>query len=73
MTAIARALTRAFATAAEVEVVKQLLLFSLAGLFVSVLLMTYGLDLSPGFFSAPTTPPPNATRARASLDGFVLA
>jgi hypothetical protein len=50
MTAIARALSRAFATAAEVEVLKQLLLFSLAGLFVSVLLMTYGLDLSPGFF-----------------------
>ena len=50
MTAIARALTRAFATAAEVEVVKQLLLFSLAGLFVSVLLMNYSLDLSPCFF-----------------------
>jgi len=47
MTAIARALSRAF-TADEVR--KQLLLFCLAGLFVSVLLMTYGLDLSPGFF-----------------------
>ena len=50
MTAIARALSRAFATVAEIEILKQLLLFSLAGLFVSVLLMTYGLDLSPGFF-----------------------
>ena len=50
MTAIARALSRAFATAAEVETLKQLLLFCLAGLFVSLLLLTYGLDLSPGFF-----------------------
>jgi hypothetical protein len=32
------------------EVLKQLLLFCLAGLFISVLLMTYGVDLSPGFF-----------------------
>jgi hypothetical protein len=50
VTAIARALSRAFTTAAEVEVLKQLLLFCLAGLVVSVLMMTYGLDLSPGFF-----------------------
>ena len=50
MTAIARALSRAFTTAAKVEVLKQLLLFCLAGLFVSVLMMTYGLDLSPGLF-----------------------
>jgi hypothetical protein len=50
MTAIARALSRAFITVNEVEILKQLLLFCLAGLFVSVLLMTYGVDLSPGFF-----------------------
>jgi hypothetical protein len=52
MTAIARALSRALVavTIADVEIVKQLLLFALAGLFVSVLLMTYGVDLSPGFF-----------------------
>jgi hypothetical protein len=50
MTDIARALSRVFVTVAEVEILKQLLLFSLAGLFVSVLLMTYGIDLSPGFF-----------------------
>jgi hypothetical protein len=50
MTAIARALSRAFVTVAEVELLKQLLLFCLAGLFVSVLMMTYGFDLSPGFF-----------------------
>jgi hypothetical protein len=50
MTAIAKALSRAFVTVNDVEILKQLLLFCLAGLFVSVLLMTYGLDLSPGFF-----------------------
>jgi hypothetical protein len=50
MTAIARALSRAMVTVADVEIVKQLLLFALAGLFVSVLIMTYGIDLSPGFF-----------------------
>jgi hypothetical protein len=52
MTAIARALSRALVTVtiADVEIVKQLLLFALAGLFVSVLIMTYGVDLSPGFF-----------------------
>ena len=47
MTTVARALSRAF-TADEVR--KQLLLCCLAGLFVSVLSITYGLDLSPGFF-----------------------
>ncbi len=50
MTAIARALSRAYITVAEVETLKQLLLFCLAGLLVSVLMMTYGVDLSPGFF-----------------------
>ncbi len=50
MTVIARALSRAFVAAAEAETLKQLLLFCLAGLFVSVLIMTYGIDLSPGFF-----------------------
>ena len=50
MTAIVRALSRAFITLDEVDTLKQLLLFCLAGLFVSVLLMTYGVDLSPGLF-----------------------
>jgi hypothetical protein len=50
MTAIARALSRAFVNVNEGETLKQLLLFCLAGLLVSVLLMTYGVDLSPGFF-----------------------
>lgn len=50
MTAIARSLSRAFGTAADVEVLKELVLFSTAGLFASLLLLTYGVDLSPGFF-----------------------
>jgi hypothetical protein len=50
MTAIARALSRAFVSVNEFETLKQLLLFCLAGLFVSMLLMTYGIDLRPGFF-----------------------
>ena len=50
MTAIARGLSRAFVNAAGVGVFKQLVLFCTAGLFVSLLLLTYGLDLSPGFF-----------------------
>lgn len=50
MTAIARALSRAFVSIHETEMLKQLLLFCLAGLFVSLLIMTYGIDLSAGFF-----------------------
>ena len=51
MTAIAKILARRFpATPAEIETLKQLALFCGAGLFVSLLLMTYGLDLSAGFF-----------------------
>lgn len=51
MTAIARAFSKVFPhTAFEADTLKQLLLFALAGLLISVVLMTYGLDLSPGFF-----------------------
>lgn len=50
MTAIARRLSRAFVTASEIEVFKEFVLFCAAGLFVSLLMLTYGLDLSPGFF-----------------------
>jgi hypothetical protein len=50
MATIARALSRAFITISEVEVLKQLVLFAAAGLFVSLLLLTYGVDLSPGLF-----------------------
>jgi hypothetical protein len=51
MAAIARLLARRFpATGLEAEVLTQIALLSGAGLLVSVVLMTYGLDLSPGFF-----------------------
>ena len=50
MSTIARALSRAIFTIGRVDVLKQLLLFAAAGLFVSLLMLTYGLDLSPGFF-----------------------
>jgi hypothetical protein len=51
MAAIARILGRKFpATRIEVETLKQLALFGGASLFVWLLSMTYGLDLSPGFF-----------------------
>jgi hypothetical protein len=52
MAAIARTLNRAFpATASlEVDTLTQLALLACAGLLVSFALMSYGLDLSPGFF-----------------------
>ena len=52
MAAIARALNRAFPTTAslQVETLTQLALLAGAGLLVFFALMTYGLDLSPGFF-----------------------
>jgi hypothetical protein len=51
MAAITRAFSRAFSVSIpESDTLKQLLLLACAGLLVSVLLMTYGVDLSPGFF-----------------------
>jgi hypothetical protein len=50
MTAIERALTRVIGTVNDIEVLKQLVLFCAAGLFVALLMLTYGLDLSPGLF-----------------------
>lgn len=50
MTAIARALSRAIGTINDIEILKQLVLFCAASLFVALLMLTYGLDLSPGLF-----------------------
>jgi hypothetical protein len=51
MAAIARVLARALPKESiEIEILKQLAFFCAAGLLVSLLMMTYGLDLSPGFF-----------------------
>ena len=50
MTAIARALSRVIVTINDNEILKQLALLCAAALFVALLMLTYGLDLSPGFF-----------------------
>ena len=50
MTAIAQALSRAFATTRDVESLKQVAIFCGAGLLVSLLMLTWGFDLGPGFF-----------------------
>ena len=50
MIAIAKALSRVSGTEIDVEILKTFAMFCGVGLFVSLLLATYGLDLSPGFF-----------------------
>jgi len=56
MATIARVLARAFPNAAfstssfDIETLKQLALFCGTGLLVTLLSLTYGLDLSTGFF-----------------------
>jgi hypothetical protein len=51
MAALARIFFRVFPAPITVpNVLKELLLFGAAGLFVSLLLASYGLDLSAGFF-----------------------
>jgi hypothetical protein len=50
MAAVARALSCASGTNVDVESLKTVAMFCGVGLFVSLLFVTYGLDLSPGFF-----------------------
>jgi hypothetical protein len=51
MAAIARFLARRIpASDAESVVLEQLALIACAGLFILLLLTSYGVDLSPGFF-----------------------
>jgi hypothetical protein len=54
MIAVVQALSEAFGTDSETESLKIRTIFSGAGLLVSLLCvllyLTYGLDLSPGFF-----------------------
>jgi hypothetical protein len=47
---IAKVLSRALGTNIDVETLKTLGIFCGAGLLVSLLFASYGLDLSPGFF-----------------------
>jgi hypothetical protein len=52
MAAIARAWHSAFpaTSSSEIAALEQLALLAGAGLLVSLVLMSWGLDLSPGFF-----------------------
>ena len=50
MTAIARVISRVAGTQVDIEILKTIAMFCGVGLFVSLLLATYGLDLSGGFF-----------------------
>jgi hypothetical protein len=50
MTAITQALSRVLVIVHDDVVLKELVMFSGAGLLVSLLMMNYGVDLSPGFF-----------------------
>jgi hypothetical protein len=50
MAAIARALSRVSGIQIDIEDIKPILIFCGIGLAVSLLLASYGLDLSAGFF-----------------------
>jgi hypothetical protein len=50
MSAIARILSRASGLEIDVEILKTLVMFCGVGLTVSLMLASYGLDLSPGLF-----------------------
>jgi hypothetical protein len=50
MATIARVLSRASGTDVDVETIKTLVMFCGVGLTVSMMLASYGVDLSPGFF-----------------------
>jgi hypothetical protein len=50
MAAIARALSRVTRTQGDIETIKILAIFCGVGLTVSLILASYGLDLSAGFF-----------------------
>lgn len=50
MIAIAKATVRAIGSGSDSEILKQIALLCGAGLLVSLLLLTYGIDLSFGFF-----------------------
>jgi hypothetical protein len=50
MTAIVKVLSRVYRTPIDIEMLKTIAMFCGVGLTVFVLLASYGLDLSPGFF-----------------------
>jgi hypothetical protein len=50
MTELVQALSRLGGTNVEIETLKLLSMFCGAGLLISIVFATYGLDLSSGFF-----------------------
>jgi hypothetical protein len=50
MAAFAKVLTRVSGTKVDVETLKTIAMFCGVGLTVSLLVASYGVDLSPGFF-----------------------
>jgi hypothetical protein len=50
MAALAKALSRVPETQVDVETLKTIVIFCGVGLTLSLILASYGLDLSPGFF-----------------------
>jgi hypothetical protein len=50
MATIARVLSRASGTDVDVKTIQTLVMFCGVGLTVSMMLASYGVDLSPGFF-----------------------
>jgi hypothetical protein len=50
MVTIAKVLSRASGTEVDVESLKTIVMFCAVGLTVSLMMASYGLDLSPGFF-----------------------
>jgi hypothetical protein len=50
MATIARMLSRALGTEVDVETLKTLIMFCGVGLTVSMMLVSYAVDLSAGFF-----------------------
>jgi len=50
MAMIVRAVSRALGDDVDIETLKTIAMFCGVGMFVSLLLATYGLDLSAGFF-----------------------
>jgi hypothetical protein len=50
MATLARTLSRAFGTDVDIEALKIVAILCGAGLVLSLMVLSYGVDLSPGFF-----------------------
>ena len=50
MEAAAKALSRVLWTEVAVETLKTIIMFCAVGITVSLMCLSYGIDLSPGFF-----------------------